>query len=229
MTNIHRLEERPKLVDLAAFGRAGYFQDKSIFANGKELLRSARFIEYDQDNFQLDVCDCGIVGCIPGGLVSLRRHNDCAIIVPAAHAILDGDEEATPPAFIYELGPIAFSPSVYATLRDMVPAFPEHSSLRYLSHSEVIVCNQLTAPGHFLGNIGMAPTIKTDLVLAVSDGELSKEIASLEIALGDRSQRQLPEHSRTPDRIVEFHLDLPGYPVWRGLGYRKEKPQLLIG
>lgn len=92
------------------------------------------------------------------------------------------------------------------------------------SSMDALAVHQLTAPGVLLGVLGETAALKAEHCLAVTEGDVGDEISALQSLLADVESGAEMRFSTDPDRVVEFRLDLPDFPVWTGLGYVNEKP-----
>ena len=108
----------------------------------------------------------------------------------------------------------------------MIDGLPEFDAIRPLSSPEALTIHQLAAPGFFLGEVGDNSSLKLDQFVAVTDGDLNVELEALQNLLNCIEEESADGYSTDPDRLVEFHLDLPEFPAWSGFGYASDIPVL---
>lgn len=223
-------DKRPVSFDYSSSGQ-GLLNTMELLGNSQVLINNLRSFEIERGVFQAIICThCGIVNCEPGSWLSIRKKGGDVVLIPAVLRMRTGEREITeygPPTFIRKHGPMVMSRDVYEDLRKQVPAFPGFEALCPISVLEVLYCHQLTVPGRVLGLIGDYPKIDTDKFLAVSEGDLNFDLESLRVVLIAAYNGMNDCFSFTPDKVVEFHLDLPGFPTWKGLAYKDDRPVLV--
>lgn len=212
-------------LDFSSSGQ-GRVDATELVADGIQLVNAIELLDFTDGTVQLIVCEaCGVTGCEPGSWASVRRVGDKITFVPAIDAMREGDWESneySPPRYIMKYGPIVFDLASYQTLREKSGRFPDPDKVKELSSNDVLAILQLTAPGRVLGPLGMPAKLNTENIVAVTEGDLEDEINELR-KLIDYVQNDHPiKSSETPNRVIEFHLDIPSFPAWRPFGYDAE-------
>lgn len=213
----------------------GVFSATALFANDVQLINAVELLDFDyaDDAVQLILCEeCGITGCKPGSWASVRRIGDRIIIIPATSAMRGGEWESreySPPTYMLTKGFPTFSADAYNELRDKAGKFPAPNLVRECTSLETLDLLQITAPGRVLGNFGSVAKLQLESIIAVTEGDLSQEIETLGKLIFSAQDGEVDLHSVHPERVVEFHVDIPGFPTWRPFGYDACGPVLNLG
>ena len=228
---IDEFELRSREFDFSSSG-LGTFRGHEVTVAGVRLINMVERLEIDDDRVQLIVCEeCGIPGCAVGNWASIRRLLGKYVLVPAVLAMLEGAREQTeytPPRFMSTNGLPAFSKSRYERLREAIGKLPEPELVQDCSSREILGLLRFDAPGRSLGGLGDRTALKSEAILAVSEGELENELAVLRQIVSAIEEGAEGLHSDTLERVVEFHLDIPGFPSWKPLGYGPQGPKLNV-
>lgn len=229
-TRIEKLETKNLTLNFSNAG-LGVLETKAVLGNDVILINNTHCLEYEPSAFQAIICECcGIVNCEPGSWLSLRKAGQLVVLIPAVNEMRAGDwehNEYQPPSYIRQLGPLSLTAEKYNELRSLVPKFPELENIINITAVEILSVHQVLIPGRVLGDIGKYKEIKTDNIIAVSDGELDDELYSLKLAVKAAHLNEASAISNSAERTVEFYFDLPNFPSWNGLGYKNGKPVLL--
>lgn len=192
-----------------------------VEAAGVRLFNAIELIEVESEATQVQLCEsCGFPGCSPGGWVSMRRVGDRGGWVPAWNKMEDDARARTeygPPAFFRSRGAPLFDPACWERLRALHENLPVVGELPRIRSRELVRLCQWSAPGQVLGEYPWAPHLRRDLVIAVTNGDLTTE--------ADRIDRWVRDHYRAdrpmdvlPEQMamspLELWLDLPGTPSW---------------
>jgi len=195
----------------------------SVYSGETCLINAAAYCNFFSEPCQLLVCDCGIVGCSKGGWVSIRRIGDQMAMIPALTSLnSDGAFELdnlAPPQYLvaHDRFGAVLSTSVYESIASAIPEFPEMDAIQPLTSHEALTIIQMMAPLQVLGRYPSMPQLNHDLILAVTAGDMTVELktvnAFIESAWASDAAlaAETGNHEYTP---VEFHLDGPGLPAW---------------
>lgn len=189
--------------------------DGAMFANAAELS------SWDHPRVQVHICeDCGFEGCASGGWLVVRNVGVGVAFIPAFDEMLSGDWERVgyaPPHFGQDM-PV-FTPTDYAKLRDWCVGLPPIDAVPDLTGDELLRCLQWGAPAHVLGMFPADIQLNEDLLLAVSDGEISGAAALLESAIRHThgTSRVSLKPSPSTARAITLYLDARGTPEWTPL------------
>lgn len=228
---IKDIKVQPRTIDLASSGQ-GKQKSAMLVGDGVVLLNNIEYTHYDENEFQAILCgSCAIIGCQAGGWVSLRRLGEYVAIVPAAYAMQDDAFDAVhyaPPSYLITAGAMTLSSCTYDKLQAELQLLPPIQAIKPIDAFETLAVLKITAPGNVLGKLAEPTIVLKDSFLAVSEGDLDHELQALQDAIESTEKTGGPYHSAKPDRVVEFHLDLPNYPTWAGLGYSNNKPMLIL-
>ncbi len=222
-------ELQKRKVDLADIG-GSVVDATSLSCGGHLIFNALEFADYSDEGFQIHICEhCFNQGCERGGWASLRKVANKAILVPAIQLMRGGDRdpaEYAPPHFMTQgIFPALREPQ-YLELSQLIAGLPQWNSIIDLSSREALAMHQLAAPGQILGEAGSAAKLKTDALVAVTEGELDAEVQTLRNLLNRIEDDAGNGFCVNPDRVVEFHLDLPDFPAWPALSYAENKPFL---
>ncbi|HHQ48325.1 MAG TPA: hypothetical protein ENK19_05515 [Acidobacteria bacterium] len=193
----------------------------SLETGGVSLVNAVELVEADADGTQVLVCEqCGITGCRRGGWVAMRRLGETVVWIPVWAEMEqdpDSEEEYAPPALLAEVGLPRFGVSVWEKLCDVIDELPPMGEVPVLTAAETARLLQWAAPGEVLGAFPDPPALRTDLLLAVSEGELEHEAAAVAGLLGGLAGSRdavTPAPPGLEPVPVTFHLDLPDLPAW---------------
>ena len=190
------------------------------------LINALERLDYAEEGFQVHICEgCGIPGCADRSWASLRKLGDAGVPVPSV-SLMRGDMgyRYGPPDFMLDCGVPMFSKRSYEALLLAADRLPPWERIKPFTAMDALAAHQMAAPEKLLGELGETATLKSELCLAVTDGETVDEMSALQRLLSDVESGTEARFSVDPDRVVEFHLDLPGFPTWAGLGYVNSDP-----
>jgi len=222
-----RMLETCQITQTVLGGTHGFspFNAVSISYGGECLVNAINLADFDDDPTQVLLCEtCGNVGCGSVGWVHMRRIGDDVIWLPPAPRLIrdpDSVRELFPPPFMESpaCGIPVFRDSLYDELRRQLSELPDKSMIPFLCAREALLLLQREAPLELLGRAPNIPRLQRDRILAVSDGDLEPEIAAINAFAKDHATDCTPLQTVLSDRItqpIEFHLDSPGFPAWRG-------------
>ena len=77
-----------------------------------------------------------------------------------------------------------------------------------------------------MGAFGLPIKLDRDSIVAITDGDLDQELDALEQLISAVENDEDILISDRLDRLVEFHLDIPGFPSWSPMGYSEDVPRL---
>lgn len=222
---VSNFELRKLRLDFSSSGQ-GRFDATELVIDGIQLVNAIELLDFTDGTVQLIVCEaCGVSGCEPGSWATVKRTSDKIAFVPAIDAMREGDWESheySPPRYIMKYGPIVFDLASYQALRQESGRFPDPDRVKELSPSDVLAVLQLTAPGRVLGPLGMPANLSAENIVAVTEGDLEKEINEFRKLIDHVNNDHAFELSEAPIRVTEFHLDIPDFPAWRPFGYDLE-------
>ncbi len=225
MWTVQRVEAQRTTLDFTSSGQARrevtqIFADSVLFANASQLS------SWDESRVQVIVCQsCGIERCEPGGWLAPHSAGDDILFVPVFSEMLEHHPaEYAPPGYVNERGIPLFSRTFYSALRNHCASLPEAEALPPLRGADLLRCLQWEAPLQALGTFPAKVELRKDLLLAVSDGDVSDVTASLR-AIIERvdvtdviSLRPAPANWMYPT----LYLDGPGTREWRVLARDEE-------
>lgn len=231
LTNIQR---RPAELDFSSAG-GGRWKVGQLFVGPTRIANAVELTDWQDENTQLIVCEsCGTIHCEPGGWVSIRQGGDFIVLGPDSR-LFKVDEldriEYRPPEYVRKLGWPYMSLATYTALRKSVPELRAVERLRPLGQREVAAIVQWEAPARALGRPFERITMRKDMLVACSVGNVMAEADRLELLLekwvaSDGIARLEPYH---PDDVqVEFYVDIAGTPTWRPLVLRDGVPMLCL-
>ncbi|HEY6556595.1 MAG TPA: hypothetical protein VI072_04950 [Polyangiaceae bacterium] len=195
----------------------GPYSTRALIADDDVIVNQLGRIEIEPDGcLQVIVCEhCGIVHCEPGGWIAARRLGDAVLWMPCFDRIADSDagpNEYAPPAFVKRRGPLIFTKTTGARLRDLVPLLDAHA-LPMLTEREACLLMQWQAPGRILGNPGAVPRVRREFVVACDDGRLKEHLDALDALLASAALSNVPvalRHAQTPT----VYIDVRGATEW---------------
>ena len=218
MWHIDTIETRS--VDFGLSELAGARKVTEVLADGVRLANAIELAGtfLTGPTAQLEICDCGQVGCTPGNFVALRRLGDSVVWVPAWTALENAEEgvDVTPPPYVRSRGAPMFGERAWERLRSLNASFPALAELPPLDTREAVRCVQWSAPGRALGEFPSRPRVRRDLVVAVTHGDLATELDRVDEILRsffDDRRAVVARPSSDASRPVELWLDLPGVPA----------------
>lgn len=216
-------------LDLSSSGQADravtqIVTDGTLFANAAELSA------WDNPRVQVHICEhCGVEQCASGGWLVARNVGVGVAFMPAFDEMATGDWEQVeyaPPHFAQ--GAPIFTPTDYAKLRQWCVGLPPIDAVPNLTGDELLRCLQWEAPAHVMGVFPADTELNQDLLLAVSDGEISDTAALLDSAI--RHTQGLSSASLKPPaptaRAITLYLHADGTPEWTALYIINDHPRL---
>ena len=229
LMHVTSFELRKRTLNFTSSGQ-GFVNATALIANDVQLINAIELLDCSDGMVQLIVCeDCGVTNCIPGSWAGIRRIDQAIVLVPAFSAIREGEWESreyAPPKYMLTKGLPTFSASVYDELRIKTGRFPAPNLISECTLMDTLDLLQLTAPGGVFGKPGTQVSVQSEKFLAVTNGDLSEELEALVqlVRSVQEDDRELP--SEQPDRLVEFHLNVSGFPTWSPFGYGPGGPVL---
>lgn len=211
----------------------GHPQAHSVVADGFCLVNAVEFADLSADPTQVHVCQhCGSPGCEAGGYVRLRRIGDHCIWLPDFQSmLLRGWEEQqyAPPAYTEDRGIPVMNRALYSQLTSQFQGFPAFTDLFPLAASDTARIVQWDAPFNVLGPVTMHPTLISNMVLAVTEGDTEQACESLQKTL-DRfmNAEGAVVQLAFGGEVVEFHLDGPRFPAWIPMRIHDGNPSLQL-
>jgi hypothetical protein len=187
------------------------------------LINATTLCDFSTDPCQLTICHCGEIGCSSSGYVSFRRIGEFVAMIPAFKGLGSDDEHVRsrhePPMYFdhQERNGAVFDREIYSALQARVPELPVAAEIPRLFATEAISLIQLAAPLQVLGSFPDRPTLKKNLILAVTLGDVGSEINAVNsfitavIEANARVDLAGPSEEWTP---IEFHLNEVGFPSW---------------
>lgn len=225
-------ETRKQLLDFRSSGQ-GEFDATALVIDGQQIANAVELFDFSDDRVQLFICEqCGITGCLSGSWASVRKIDEWFALVPAVAAMREGEwelSEYSPPKFMRTSGFPAFSESTYSELCESTGQFPAPGKVKQCSSKDALGLLQFAAPGGVLGPLGTKAVVCSELLIAVTEGELEDEVAALCDLVRLIEEDGGMRHTTQPERVVEFHLDLPSCPTWQPMGYLQGMPVLNLG
>lgn len=221
-------------LDFSASGQ-GRRRATAVAADGVCLFNAIELVRVDSAATQVQVCECcGFPGCSQDGWVTFRRIGGNVVWIPMWHESEKGVRERPeygPPGFFWSRGVPVFSRGCWAHLRTLHRGLPVHGDLPRITSREAACWCQWSAPGRVLGKYPAKPRMRRDMVLAVTDGDLSTEADLVDecleahCAVARPMEIVLPEVSVTP---IEFWIDVPGLPGWKSFARMRDQVCILI-
>ena len=230
--DFERIELQKQTLELASSGQNACHVTQLI-ADGLRLMNAVERIEYQHTGFQALICEqCGIAGCEPGSWVCLRVVGQRVLLIPAVERLREDSDlahEFAPPHYLTRHKIPTLRTDQYASLGTVESELPPLHDLKDLTALEALAVHQVTAPGGILGPIEEGAQINSDVIIAVTDADLGPELQHLHSIVEQAEAGELVKVFEAPDRIVEFHLDLPGYPSWHCLAFKDGEPGFFVG
>lgn len=220
MWMVRDLQAGTATLDFSSSGGADHTVTQ-ISVDGVMFANAAELSTWDGPHFQVRVCEeCGIEHCTSGHWLVVRNVGVGVAFVPAFDAMLADEwaqKEYAPPFFAGGM-PI-FSPADYATLRDWCVGLPPIDAVPDLTGNEVLRWLQWEAPAYALGTFPADVDLDQDLLLAVSDGDVSDAAALLTDAIerARGASRALLEPVPSTARALTLYLSASGTPAWTPL------------
>jgi hypothetical protein len=224
MWSVEDIEASAVELDFSSSGQ-GRRAATAVSASSVRLFNAIELVKFEPSATQVEVCECcGTPRCSPGGWVAFRRIGGRVVWVPAWDA-MENDKwamsEYSPPSFLQTRGAPVFSAVAWDRLRALHGGLPDALALRPIDSRETARLCQWSAPGRVLGTFPDVPRTRSDLLIAVSDGDLGAEAVFVDQCLrdhyeGEQAMELVPQH--IPVAPIEFWLDLPGTPGWKSFG-----------
>ena len=115
-----------------------------------------------------------------------------------------------------------FGPGSWERLRALNGELPVGHELPRINSRETARLSQWSAPGRVLGKHPEEPRLNRDLLIAVTNGDLTTEAALVDDCL-QRHHGAVHPMEPVPTRVnvipIEFWLDLPGTPGWKSFAH----------
>lgn len=159
---------------------------------------------------------CSVEHYASGSWLVLRNVGARCASIPAFDDMLAGDwrrVEYAPQH--YAQGMPIFTPTDYAKLRRWCDGLPPIDAVPDLTGDELLRCLQWEAPPQALGAFPSDTQLNQQLLLAVSDGEISDMTALLESALRGTQGRALLKPCPWTARPIMLYLNVYGLPNGR--------------
>jgi hypothetical protein len=225
MWTVEEIEAIPAELDFSSSG-GGHRSVTAIKADGVRLINAIELVEVDQAVTQVEICEgCGYTNCAPGGWVSFRRLDQRVVWIPAFDWMSRGawdESEYRPPSFIGSKGAPIFTSAIWDQLRKLHRGLPRCDDLPWINSREAARLCQWTAPDYLLGKFPQEPLMRRDLLVAVSEGDLTEEAgvvdACLQFHFEAADQMALLSGEIAP-KPIEFWVDLPDTPGWTSFAH----------
>jgi len=220
MWSVEDIELIPVELDFSSSGQ-GRRAATAITAEGVRLTNAIELVDVTPAATQVEVCECcGFSHCSPGGWVTFRRIGQNVVWLPAWEEMEKGAWEGSeyrPPTFLATKGAPVFGRATWERLRALHEGLPACEEIPGINSREVARLCQWTAPGRVLGEYPAVPRVRRDLVIAVTDGDLSAEIGAVDQILQEHYGASAPMHliENAAAKPIEFWLDLQGTPAWK--------------
>ncbi len=220
MWQVDKIETRPAELDFSSSG-GGRAKVRQVFFDDVLFSNAIGLVDWKDSRFQPLICEaCGHEHCEPGSWLAVRRFGDHMVFMPALESMAEGEWEQgeyRPPSYIKTQGLPLFTRDVYAQLRKSVGDLPDFDALTPLTCAEVALLVQLEAPAQVLGKFPDSPKIGRDLIVAVSEGELSEETALLEDTISSFMLDKGAARVETGVEARTFYLDIQPVAEWQPL------------
>jgi hypothetical protein len=224
----------PVELDFSSSGQ-GVRAATAITAGGVRLTNAIELVDVEPAATQVEVCECcGFSRCSPGGWVTFRRIGHSVIWLPAWDEMEKGAWEGSeyrPPSFLATKGAPIFGRATWERLRALHGGLPTCEEVPGINSREAASLCQWSAPGRVLGEYPSEPRVRRDLVIAVTEGDLSAEIAAVNQSLQDHYVALDPIDVGAKGaavRPIEFWLDLPGTPGWKRFAHVENQVCFLL-
>ncbi|WP_306251171.1 hypothetical protein [Parvularcula sp. IMCC14364] len=219
---VEKITSEPRTFDFLDSGQ-GKIETNQINVDGVCLINNLYRFSFEPDSFQTILCECcGFSGCAPGSWACLRRLENYVVLVPAIEAIIEHElpDEYMPPEILTKLGPLKITAGIYKHLRTLVSELPPFEEIPVMSALDAMGVQKLAIPGRALGELKSPVEIRREVFIAASDGDLHDLLEQYESVLTEVESGDKTLFVSIPDKVIEFHLDLPGFPTWTGLGFK---------
>ncbi|MEO1394970.1 MAG: hypothetical protein AAFV90_18870 [Cyanobacteria bacterium J06634_5] len=236
MWNLKAPKIQKSLVNRSSSGQ-GKPEAKQLLDGEELLINAIEKVNWGEDALQFEICHCGIVGCQPGGWVSLRRVGTHIVVTPAFTKIAEASPgwetlEFSPPKYLLKKGALWINQETYTNTLCSVAPFPTFETVSELTGWEAAKLFQLEAPNRLLGKQNQSPTLPSDIILASSDGSFLQQVPELTRCL-DRLTNSLHPVTLHPvtaqDSLITFYVDMAGLPEWQALSYNGSHYSLVLG
>ena len=197
----------------------------AVSAAGIRLFNAVELVDVETSATQVEVCECcGSPHCSPGGWVAFRRIGERVVWIPAWDEMEKGKwemSEYSPPSSLRRRGAPLFRAAAWDRLRALHSRLPDAHALPEINSRDTARLCQWSAPGRVLGTFPDVPRTRRDLLVAVTNGDLGAEAECVDRCLrdhyeGNQVMEVVPQHISVAP--IEFWLDLPGNPSWKGFG-----------
>ena len=234
MWTIESVTHRESRMDLSSSGQSDRDVTEVLF-NGTVVANAVELTGWGEDAFQMFVCtSCGIEHCEGGNWLTARRCGEFVLFVPAFEWMSSAGRdvmEYAPPSYISQRGVPLLGRDLFGECRRLAPHLPEFDLIQQLSRREVALALSFEAPSEVLGEPFYPPDLRRDVLIAVSDGSLSRRIQDLEAVLSSCLEAgDLPAESSDSDltQVITFYLDVPGFKEWRPLAFYGDTPVIRL-
>ena len=208
-------------LDLSTSGQ-GRQTATAVMCGGVRLFNAIQFVDVEPLATQVEVCECcGIAHCSHGNWVTFRRIGPSVVWLPAWEVMERGaweESEYRPPSYFATKGAPIFGRSIWDQLRKLHEGLPACDTLPCINSREVARLSQWSAPNRVLGEFPSEPHLCRDLIIAVTEGDISTELSAVNHSLQNHFRNLDPMKLTSLSatfRPVEFWLDLPGTPAWK--------------
>jgi hypothetical protein len=235
MWPVERIAFRSRGLDFSSSG-GGRHSTTSIVADGTEIVNAIDLLELDTDDpvaepVQVIVCEsCGTSGCNSGDRVSFRRLDDGLLMIPAFNAMAAGPWELVEygsPHFMRKRGVPLLRGQALQDLRGRLPELARLDRWPSLTIREAALLVQWEAPSRVLGQFPDAPTLREDMIAAVSHGAGHEACTALNELLRSAASDERPAVP-IPGEPVTFYLEQGGHPEWQCLTVEGETYRLAL-
>jgi hypothetical protein len=232
MWQLKNPEVRPATLDFSSSGQSR-LQVSQLYVDGVEIINAIELVDWDHQKIQFLICEaCGMTNCKSGDWVSLRRSDSLILLLPPFEAVGESrdSEEYRPPYYLRQNGVAFFEAASYEALRSDNPSFPPVEQIRFLSVQEATWLYHWNAPAHVL-RTPPDLRVRSDVVLAASEGEHLDYINQLEDLIQKQYQDESPANLRPilkGEKVITLFLDAEKFIEWDALIYDGSSYRLLI-
>ncbi|HEY2252986.1 MAG TPA: hypothetical protein VGH74_18065 [Planctomycetaceae bacterium] len=201
------------------------FEAVSLFVDDVCIANAVNLSNFESERTQVVVCEtCGNVGCGSGGWVHVRTIGEDVLWIPPrklpAHDEKFDWQDSPPPYFATSaFGIPVFRRTVYDELRAQLPWFPDRNTVPAIRACEALSLLQRGAPLEVLGRAPRVPQLQRERILAVSEGDLNREMDMIDAFSRDCADCETPVQPidvNAACRPIEFYLDASRLPSWTG-------------
>lgn len=220
MRQLTSFELKPATLDLSD---RGICSTQQLWANGQRLSNAINLVVWEVDAAQLEICDCGVIGCADGGWVSLRRSGDWVLMMPDWEAIASNPDLPgyyDPPYYLVkeQQGISYWHRADYQRWQDELPGtLPDLKTIAPLTAHEVLKAFQIEAPARVLGRLSDPPRLNPESIVAASEGSHLELLPQLQTTIKKWHNCDRPVTLRPIgpiDTVVQLYIDVAGFPEW---------------